>query len=94
MDWKLLLTTFVTIFVAELGDKTQLTTLSFAAAGSSRWIVFAGAGLALVSTSAVAVLVGEGLGRVIPPSLLRQGAGVLFIVLGIVFLLGRPETGS
>lgn len=86
MDYKLFLATFATIFLAELGDKTQLATLSLAAGGSSRWVVFAGSALALVATSALAVLGGEALGRVIPPLWLRRGAGALFILLGILFL--------
>lgn len=88
MDWKLFATTFATIFIAEIGDKTQLATLSLAAGGSSRWSVFLGSALALVATSAVAVLAGEALSRVIPPHWLQGGAGVLFLVLGVVFLLG------
>ena len=94
MDWRLLLTTFATIFVAELGDKTQIVTLSFASSGSSRWMVFVGASLALISTTAIAVVVGEGLGRIVPLLLLRRIAGALFIGLGILFLLSRPATGS
>ncbi len=88
MDWKLFATTFVAIFVAELGDKTQLATLSLAAGGSARWVVFAGAALALAATSAIAVLVGEALSHVVAPVWLTRGAGALFIVLGVVFLLG------
>lgn len=87
MDWKLFASTFMAIFLAEIGDKTQLATLSLAAGGSSRWVVFAGSALALVATSALAVLVGEALSRAIPPIWLKRGAGALFIVLGIVFLL-------
>jgi Ca2+/H+ antiporter, TMEM165/GDT1 family len=91
MDWKLFTSTFAAIFLAEIGDKTQLATLSLAAGGSSRWTVFAGAALALVATSAVAVLAGEALSRAIPPIWLRRGAGALFIVLGLAFLLGSAE---
>ena len=91
MDWKLFASTFAAIFLAELGDKTQLATLSLAAGGSSRMIVFAGAALALVATSAVAVLAGEAISRVIPAIWIRRGAGALFLVLGAVFLLGRGE---
>ncbi|MBM4266137.1 MAG: hypothetical protein FJ144_05900 [Deltaproteobacteria bacterium] len=89
MDWKLFASTFVAIFVAEVGDKTQLATLSLAAGGSSRWVVFAGSALALVATSAIAVLLGEAVSQVISPLWLRRGAGVVFLVLGVIFLLGR-----
>lgn len=89
MDWKLFFSTFAAIFVAELGDKTQLATLSLAAGGSSRWIVFAGSALALVATSAIAAVAGEAVARLIPPIWIRRGAGVLFIVLGVLFLVRR-----
>jgi Ca2+/H+ antiporter, TMEM165/GDT1 family len=88
MDWKLFASTFAAIFVAEIGDKTQLATLSFAAGGSSRWTVFLGSALALVTTSAIAVMAGEALSRAVPPVWLERAAGVLFLVLGVVFLLG------
>ena len=92
MDKKLFLTTFVAIFVAEMGDKTQLATLSAASGGASRWVVFAGAALALVSTTAIAVVLGEGVSQVLPPLWMRRGAGVLFIVLGALYLFGASET--
>jgi putative Ca2+/H+ antiporter (TMEM165/GDT1 family) len=91
MDWKLLVSTFVSIFVAELGDKTQLATLSLAAGGKSRLSVFAGSALALCATSAIAVLVGAGLSRYISPVWLRRIAGGLFILLGAVFLFTRAD---
>jgi putative Ca2+/H+ antiporter (TMEM165/GDT1 family) len=91
MDWKLFVSTFAAIFVAEIGDKTQLATLSFATAGRSRWMVFFASALALVLTSAIAVAAGESLSRVIPPLWLRRGAGVLFLVLGVVFLATGPD---
>ncbi|MDP1915182.1 MAG: TMEM165/GDT1 family protein [Myxococcales bacterium] len=82
MDWKLVGTTFLAVFVAELGDKTQLATLSFASSGQSRLSVFIGSALALVATSAIAVMVGEALSRVVPPLLLQRIAGVAFLVIG------------
>jgi len=91
MDWKLFVTTFGLIFAAELGDKTQLATLSLAAGGSSRMIVFLGAVLALAATTAIAVLVGEGLSRLVPPEWIRRGAKALFIVIGLAFLLSPAE---
>ena len=85
MDWRLFGTTFLAIFLAEMGDKTQLATLS-AAAGGSRWVVFAAAALALVSTTAIAVLLGEGLTRLIPPVWIKRAAGAAFLVLGVLYL--------
>lgn len=90
MDWKLFATTFAAIFLAEMGDKTQLATMSLAA-GSSRWVVFAAAATALVATSAVAVVAGEAVARLVPPIWVKRAAGVLFLVIGTVFLLGRGE---
>jgi putative Ca2+/H+ antiporter (TMEM165/GDT1 family) len=87
MDYKLLGSTFVAIFLAELGDKTQLATLSLAAGGSSRWSVFLGSALALIATSALAVLLGEAITRVISPIWLKRAAGAAFVVLGVIFLL-------
>ena len=90
MDWKLFASTFVAIFLAEMGDKTQLATMSLSA-GSSRWVVFAGAVLALVATSAIAVLVGEGVARLVPQIWVKRGAGVVFLGMGLLFLLGRGD---
>lgn len=91
MDWRLFLSTFAAIFLAEIGDKTQLATLSLSAGGSSRWAVFLGAALALVTTSAVAVLAGEAVSRVVSPEWLRRAAGVCFLLLGAFFLLSKGD---
>lgn len=92
MDWKLVGTTFATVFVAELGDKTQLATLSFATSGSSRWAVFLGAALALVCSSAIAVVAGEALTRAVPPLVLQRAAGVLFVLIGVWVLFSTYST--
>jgi putative Ca2+/H+ antiporter (TMEM165/GDT1 family) len=81
------LTAFVTVFLAELGDKTQLATLALAAGGHARWLVFLGAALALVTSSALAVLLGSALGQVVPAIWLRRGAGALMIGLGALYVL-------
>lgn len=91
MDSKLFVSTFAAIFIAELGDKTQLATLSLAAEGKSRWIVFAGSALALVATSALAVLGGDVIARVVPPVWIRRIAGVVFVVMGGLFVFGKPD---
>jgi putative Ca2+/H+ antiporter (TMEM165/GDT1 family) len=84
MELKTLLVVFVTVFLAELGDKTQLATLLFATDGNAgRMTVFAGASLALVASSAVAVLAGSLLSSHLDGRLLGYGAGALFIVIGV-----------
>lgn len=87
MDWKLFATTFGAIFVAEIGDKTNLATLSLAAGSNSRWTVFAGAALALIVTTAISVVAGEAITRVVSPEWLRRGAGVVFLVLGGLYII-------
>ena len=89
METKLALTTFTTVFLAELGDKTQLATLAFAASGRGRWAVFVGSAMALVLTSAIAVVAGQAVARVVPPVWIRRVAGVAFLAMGTLFLL-RP----
>lgn len=90
MDWKLLGSTYAAIFLAELGDKTQLATLALAT-DKSRWMVFLGSALALVTTSALAVLGGDLVARAIPPHWIRRGAGALFVVMGVSFLLWKEQ---
>ncbi len=91
MDLGLLTSTFAVVFLAEMGDKTQLATLALAGGGSSRWMVFFGASLALIATTAIAVLGGAFVHRYISPLWLKRIAGASFIVLGMMFLLARPE---
>ncbi|MBS1237542.1 MAG: hypothetical protein H6R37_786 [Deltaproteobacteria bacterium] len=87
MDLKLLFTTFATIFLAELGDKTQLATLAFSAEGKSRVAVFIGSAGALVLTSLLGVVFGAAVAKVIPPNTIKIGAGVLFVLLGLWMLI-------
>jgi putative Ca2+/H+ antiporter (TMEM165/GDT1 family) len=87
MDFKVLFTTFATIFLAELGDKTQLATFAFSAETKSRVSVFIGSAGALVLTSLLGVLLGAAINKLIPPNFLKMGAGVLFVILGIWMIL-------
>jgi putative Ca2+/H+ antiporter (TMEM165/GDT1 family) len=83
MDMKLLLTVTSAVFLAELGDKTQLATLLFAAKSpGARATVFLGASLALVSTSAIAVLAGGLIAQHVNAKYLTYAAGVGFIIIG------------
>ena len=84
MDFKVLATVFMSVFVAELGDKTQLATLLFAAdKGASKLAVFIGAALALVMTSAIGVLAGSAVSQYISPKALQYLAGIGFIAIGL-----------
>lgn len=86
---KALAMVFLSVFLAELGDKTQLATLLFAADQSlNRWAVFAAASTALVCTSLIAVLFGAQISRLIPPSTLRIAAGLGFVAIGLWMLIG------
>jgi putative Ca2+/H+ antiporter (TMEM165/GDT1 family) len=93
MDWKLLLTTFGSVFLAELGDKTQLATLSFACGKNTFVPVFVGSALALVSSSLLATLLGNSLARVLPIRWVHLGAGFVFIVLGALLVIRTFRSG-
>ena len=82
MDLKLLLTTFGLVFLAELGDKTQLATFCFSAdCEDSRLSVFLGSAGALVLSSLIAVLLGAGVSRFVSPTAIKLGAGIFFLVV-------------
>ena len=88
MDLKLLATVFGTVFVAELGDKTQLATLLYASdAQSPKLIVFAGSAAALVLASAIGVAAGAFSSHHVSPQVLSWIAGLGFIAIGIWTIL-------
>ncbi len=89
MDWKIFFTSFVTIFLAELGDKTQLATLCFAAKSPRPMSVFIGSGLALLLSAALAVVLGSFLGKAIPVNIISKLAGGVFIVMGVLLIIGK-----
>ncbi len=82
---RVFLSTFITIFLAELGDKTQVTTLLMSAQSEAPWIVFLGAGSALIATSLIGVLLGQWLARRLAPQTLDTAAGA--VLLGITVWL-------
>jgi len=83
MDWKVFATVFGTVFLAELGDKTQLATVVFAARSSvSLWTIFAAAAAALVLTSAIGVVMGGLVAQYVNPKYLSYAAGVGFVAIG------------
>jgi putative Ca2+/H+ antiporter (TMEM165/GDT1 family) len=83
MDIKVLLTVFAAVFVAELGDKTQLATLLFAADKAvSKWTVFVAASMALVVATGIGVLAGGLVSQYLSPRALNYVAGAGFIAIG------------
>ena len=89
MDFRVLVTTFGIIFLAEMGDKTQLAAMTMAAQTKRPWAVFVGASLALAAVSALGVLVGSLIGDYVPLEWVKRGAAVAFIIIGILMLAGK-----
>lgn len=84
------LTVFITVFIAEIGDKTQIATMLFATNEThSKWMVFAAASLALMCAAGIGVIAGSAIQQVISPTLLQRIAGAGFCVIGVLMLL-RP----
>lgn len=82
--FKVLLSTFALLFVAELGDKTQLAVINMTAKHKAPFWVFAGATLALAAVTGIGVLGGELLTRFIPEMTLRKLAAALFVIMGLL----------
>ncbi len=88
--WRVFFTVFATVFVAEIGDKTQLATMLFASEmKGSRWVIFAGSACALTLAAAIGVIVGTQLERFASPRTLRLIAGGGFIVIGVWTLFSK-----
>jgi putative Ca2+/H+ antiporter (TMEM165/GDT1 family) len=87
MDWSALVSTFGLVFVAELGDKTQLAVVTQVCKYRRPWAVFWGASLALTAVTALGAIGGQVLGRIIPEAILRTAAALAFVVMGV--LIGR-----
>lgn len=88
MDWKILSTVFTSVFIAELGDKTQFATMLFASDKEiSKLTVFTGASLALILTSAIGVLVGSVVSQYVSEKYLHYLAGIGFITIGVWTLI-------
>ena len=79
--WGCFSSTFITIFLAEMGDKTQLVTLLMSAESQSPWIVFIGAALALIATSLLGVLIGYWLSKKLSPQALDTSVGILLLFI-------------
>jgi rubrerythrin len=96
MEWKLFGSTFALIFLAELGDKTQLAAFAATAGSKSPWSIFLGASVALVLSTLLAVLFGDTIQKFVPQHYLKLGAGGLFVIFGILLLIAglRPKAAE
>jgi putative Ca2+/H+ antiporter (TMEM165/GDT1 family) len=82
LHWKSFVVTFAAVFLAELGDKTQLATLGLTAAGGSRLTIFVAASSALVLATLIAVLLGGWLHARLDPRVVQRVAAALFVAIG------------
>lgn len=80
------LTAFITIFLAEIGDKTQLATLLMTAESQSPWVVFAGAAAALLTTSLLGVLIGRWLAQRLSEETLKTATGAGMLIISVLLL--------
>ncbi|HJV90810.1 MAG TPA: TMEM165/GDT1 family protein [Holophagaceae bacterium] len=87
MTRSLFWTTFLTVFLAEVGDKTQLAAMTATARSGALWTVFFAASLALVCATAIGVAVGGALFKVVPEHLIKYVAGSAFIAVGLWVLI-------
>lgn len=83
MDWKLAATTFAAIFLAEMGDKTQLLVITLTSSSRKPVSVFLGAAAALVLVTLLGALLGELVTRWVPEQILKRSAAVLFVAIGV-----------
>ena len=86
---KQFLAAFGLIFLAELGDKTQLAAIAMASETGKPWQVFLGAASALIVLTFVAVFLGAGLAKIVPTHIIQRVAGVLFVVFGVLIFFGK-----
>ncbi len=86
---KAFLAAFITVFLAEIGDKTQLATMLLASKSSHKILVFSGAALALILSSALGVIAGSFIGEHVSVKIIRYMSGTIFIILGLAILAGK-----
>ena len=94
MDWHLLGLSFITIFLSELGDKSQLAAIALSGRSQSKKAVFFGTAGALLLTSLLGALAGGTIAELLPTRLLKAIAAVGFVILAVRLLLPNDETSS
>ncbi len=89
MSWKVILSAFWAIFLAELGDKTQLAVLTLSAESKKPVSVFLGAILAFAVITLLGAILGDAITRLIPAHIIEKIAGIAFIIIGILILFEK-----
>lgn len=87
--WKSIATAFLLVFLAELGDKTQLSTMLLASKSKSIWYTFIGSASALVLSSLLGVLAGSVINKYIPASYIQFCSGIAFLIIGVLLIFGK-----
>lgn len=90
MDWKIFASTFLTIFLAEMGDKTQFAALAASSYSKSTLTILFAVVLAVALASALGVIFGKFLGTMLNPQFLRYVSGSLFVLIGLWVLTTKP----
>tara|TARA_B100001029_G_C15043179_1_gene445151 strand:- start:1543 stop:1833 length:291 start_codon:yes stop_codon:yes gene_type:complete len=88
----LLFTTFITVFLAEMGDKTQLTTITLSSTTNKPFAVFVGSSIALILATLLGALAGGSIANLIPASLLKLLSGIVFLIIGINLLAQNQKS--
>jgi putative Ca2+/H+ antiporter (TMEM165/GDT1 family) len=91
MDWKLLGISFVMVFIAELGDKSQLAAITLSSQCHNPKAIFLGSAAALIFASFLGVLIGEGVAQVLPTHVLKAAAAIGFAVMGLGLLMPSQQ---
>ncbi len=86
---KQILAAFALIFLAELGDKTQLAAITMSADTQKPWLVFVGAATAMVIITFAGCFLGAGIAKVVPREIITRVAGVLFVIFGVLIFFGK-----
>ncbi len=89
MDWRIYVSTFVAVFLAELADKTQLVGIGMASKSGKPVLVFLGSVSAYIIITAISVWLGAVAGKYIKPEVIRYSAASLFILIGILMAWGK-----
>lgn len=89
MDWKIFASAFATLFLAEMGDKTQLAVITMTAGSDAKLSVFLGAACALVVVTLIGVIFGGTIAAYVPTEWLQRIVAAAFIVIGVLMLFGK-----